>query len=129
MKYLFRVAAAAFLAAQTQAAPTLTDFWDGKAAWVKKRRQNRKQFWFPLCFDSSGRRFAGLLHPQLHGGGREIQNDHRARVGTDGINWTNDGMVLDVSRAAQGTNRAPLWDDRLTSFPEFGKMRHVVSGV
>jgi hypothetical protein len=41
----------------------------------------------------------------------------RAR-GADGINWTNDGMMLDVGRVEQATNgTAQLWDDRLSSFP------------
>ena len=35
MRLFFRTVTAVFLTMQVQAAPTLTDFWKGKAAWIK----------------------------------------------------------------------------------------------
>jgi hypothetical protein len=108
-----------FLAAQAQAAPTLTDFWNGQATWVNDTNRIGSSFGFHFVsiLPRDRELHAYYIGHYTAADGRSKLTIARAR-GADGINWTNDGMVLDVGRAAQATNGAPpVWDDRLTSFP------------
>lgn len=113
------IASMVFLAVQAQAAPTLTDFWNGQATWVKDTGKIGSSFGFHFVsiLPRDHELWAYYINNYTAADGKFKMTIGRAR-GTDGINWTNDGRVLDVGRAGQGTNGTPMaWDDRLTSFP------------
>ena len=119
MKLLAQIAITVLLAVQAQAAPSLTDLWNGQATWVTNASKIGGSFGFHFIsiLPSDHELWAYYIGHYNAADGRSKLTVGRAR-GTDGINWTNDGMVLDVGQAAQGTNGTPpAWDDRLTSFP------------
>ena len=119
MKITPYLATTVFLGFQACAGPTLTDFWNGKAAWVKDAGKIGSSFGFHYVSILPGDHnlWAYYIHNYTAADGKFKMTIGCAR-GTDGINWTNDGMVLDVSREVTATNGAsPAWDDRLTSFP------------
>src|SRR3954452_6549850 len=113
------IALTAFLAVQAPAAPTLTDFWNGQAAWVKDGGNIGSSFGFHfISIPQSDRElWAYYINNYTAADGKFKMTVGRAR-GIDGIHWTNDGRVLDVGRAAAMANATTaVWDDRLTSFP------------
>ena len=119
MRISAHIALTIFLAFEAQGAPTLTDFWNGQATWVKDTGKIGSSFGFHFVsiLPRDDVLYAFYIGHYTAADGRSKLTIGRAR-GTDGINWTNDGMVVDVGRAAQATNGAPpLWDDRLASFP------------
>ena len=123
MRISSHIAITALLAVQAQAAPTLTDLWNGHAAWVKDTGSIGSSFGFHFVsiLPRDQELWAYYIGHYTAADGRSKLTIARAR-GTDGINWTNDGMVLDVGRAMPGTNgNLPAWDDRLTSFPGIWK--------
>ena len=123
MKRLFQVITAVFLLTQVQAAPTLTDFWNGKAEWVKDAEGIGANFGFHFISIIPEKRelWAYYINNYTSAEGKFKMTIGRAR-GLDGLNWTNDGRVLDVSHAASGASGTThLWDDRLTSFPSVWK--------
>jgi hypothetical protein len=108
-----------FLAArQTQSAPTLDDFWQGKAAWVKDAEKIGSNFGFHFVsiIPNHHDLWAYYIHNYEAPDGKLKMAIGRAR-GTNGVDWSEDGMVLDVSHATNSKTRDALWDDRLTSFP------------
>ncbi len=105
--------------APAAAAPSLTDFWGGKAAWVKDAEMvgGAFGFHFPSIIPAGDELWAYYIHNHTASDGKSKMGIGRAR-GTDAINWTDDGMVLDVGGAKSSAGKAVLaWDDRLTSFP------------
>ena len=119
MRISSHIAIIVLLAVQAQAAPTLTDLWNGQATWVKDTGSIGSSFGFHFVsiLPRDQELWAYYIGHYTAADGRSKLTIARAR-GTDGINWTNDGMVLDVGRATPGTNgNLPAWDDRLTSFP------------
>ncbi len=101
------------------AAPALTDFWNGTATWVSDAEKigSAFEFHFISVIPGADEWWAYYIHNYTAPDGKFKMAVGRAR-GTDGINWADDGMVLDVSRAAQSKAGNPkLWDDRLASFP------------
>lgn len=124
MKLLLQITAAVFLTVQAQAGPTLTDFWNGQAVWVKDAEKIGSNFGFHFISILPRDRewWAYYIHGYTATDGKSKMAIGRAR-GTDGIRWTNDGMVLNVGPAPIGvTNQIPAaWDDRLTGFPGIWK--------
>ena len=119
MRISSHIAITVLLSVQAQAAPTLTDLWNGQATWVKDTGSIGSSFGFHFVsiLPRDQELWAYYIGHYTAADGRSKLTIARAR-GTDGINWTNDGMVLDVGRATPGTNgNPPAWDDRLTSFP------------
>jgi hypothetical protein len=118
MRISSHIAITVLLAVQAQAAPTLADLWNGQAAWVKDTGSIGSSFGFHFVsiLPHDQELWAYYIGLYTAADGRSKLTIARAR-GTDGINWTNDGTVLDVG-ATPGTNGTlPAWDDRLTSFP------------
>src|ERR1039458_5604004 len=119
MRISSHIAITVLLAVQAQAAPTLTDLWNGQATWVKDTGSIGSSFGFHFVsiLPRDQELWAYYIGHYTAADGRSKLTIARAR-GTDGINWSNDGMVLDVGRATPGTNgNLRAWDDRLTSFP------------
>jgi hypothetical protein len=119
MKCLLPLIAMVFFGVQAGASPSLTDFWNGNAKWVKDAEKigSDFDFHFVSILAQPHELWAYYIHNYTAPDGKFKMTIGRAR-GQDGLNWTNDGMVLDVSHASAGTNGTPpLWDDRLTSFP------------
>jgi hypothetical protein len=123
LRVLLQIFAVGFLTIHATAEPTLTDFWNGKAMWVKDT-------------DNIGRDFGFHFISILHDGGdiqayyihnyRAADSKLKSTVGRarsrDGVTWTDDGMVLDVSHTTTGgATNALSWDDRLASFPGIWK--------
>jgi hypothetical protein len=123
MNAFFKVATAICLATQAQAAPTLTDLWNGRATWVKDADNIGSDFGFHYVSILSRDRelSAFYIHNFTAVEGKLKLSIGRAH-GMDGIHWTDDGMVLNVSRAATAKNEIPpAWDDRIASFPGIWK--------
>ncbi len=107
-----------FFSIAVPAAPTLTDFWNGQATWVKDADKIGTNFGFHFISVVPGKKniWAYYINNYTAADGKFKMTIGRAH-GADGINWINDGLVLDVSQQEQ-TNGAPFcWDDRITSFP------------
>jgi hypothetical protein len=105
------------------AAPTLTDLWNGKATWVKNADNIGSDFNFHYIsiLPRDRELCAFYIHNYTAVDGKFKQSIGRAR-GTDGVHWTSDGMVLNVSRAAKATDEIPpAWDDRIASYPGIWK--------
>jgi hypothetical protein len=65
--------------------------------------------------------FAYYIHNYTAVDGKFKQAVGRAR-GTDGIRWTNDGMVMNVGRAPTKMDKIPrAWDERIASYPGIWK--------
>lgn len=94
--------------------PTLTDFWNGHATWTASAGGIGRGFGFHFLSITEEQRELRAYFISNHNtaNGKTKSAVGRARS-TDGINWTNDGIVMDVGGSAQ--TRA--WDDRLASFP------------
>ena len=119
IRCLLHLVAGVFFSVQASASPSLTDFWNGNAKWVKDADKIGADFGFHFVsiLLQPNELWAYYIHNYTAPGGKFKMTIGRAR-GQDGLNWTNDGMVLDVGRPSRGTNGATrLWDDRLTSFP------------
>ena len=104
-----------------RSAATLTDLWDGKAAWVNDAEKigSSFDFHFVSMLRQADELWAYYIKHYTAADGRFKMTVGRAR-GTDGINWTDDGMVLDVGRVQPPKPDAappPAWDDRIASFP------------
>lgn len=104
----FILALAATLTVSTHAGPTLTDLWEGKAEWVRDAIQigTNFQFHFPSIRPDGDALEAFYLAPR-----NNKLTIGRARS-VDGLNWANDGTVVDVGRDANDA-----WDNRMASFP------------
>jgi hypothetical protein len=123
MNALYKVAAAICLATQAQAAPTLTDLWNGQAEWVDDAKSIGSEFGlhYVSIMPRDRELFAYYIHNYAATDGKLKSSIGRAH-GTDGIHWTDDGMVLNVSRAATAKDKTPsAWDDRIASFPGIWK--------
>ncbi len=119
MKCLLYLVVVFFFSVQGRAAVSLTDFWNGNANWVKDAQKigGDFDFHFVSILPRQNELWAYYIHNYTAPDGKFKMTIGRAR-GKDGLNWTNDGMVLDVSHSPRGTNGTPPpWDDRLTSFP------------
>ncbi len=116
MRTFLQIIVAVLLALQSQAGPTLTDFWNGKALWVKDADKIGTNFGFHFISVLRGGTDiqAYYIHNYPATDGRIKMAIGRAR-GRDGLHWTDDGMVLDVGHPTNGITRG--WDDRITSFP------------
>lgn len=111
MRLSLLIVAALLLTMPGEAGPTLTDFWNGHARWVKDAENigtNLGLHFISVLSDDHG--------AQAYYIGHYIAPDGKSKLtvagahSADGINWTDDGMVLDVGRPGS-------WDDRLASFP------------
>jgi len=103
------------LSARAASPPTLTDLWDAKAAWVRDAEKigGAFEFHFPSLIRNDRELWAYYIHNHTSkGDGKSRMAIGRAR-GVDGVNWTDDGKVLDVG----GDGKAGAWDDRIASFP------------
>ncbi|MDB6057871.1 MAG: hypothetical protein JWO95_1715 [Verrucomicrobiales bacterium] len=123
VRVLIQLFAVGILTIHADAGPTLTDLWNESAVWVKDSENIGRDFGFY---------FISILHD-----GHDLQayyiHNYRAEnsklkstVGRarslDGVTWTNDGMVLDVSHPTdEGATNALSWDNRLASFPGIWK--------
>lgn len=115
--------AAFLLALDAGAAPMLTDLWNGQGVWVKDTGSIGASFDFHFIsiLKGSDELRAYYIHNYTMPDGKFKMTIARAR-GTDGLNWINDGMVLDIGRPAQPEKEiTPIWDDRLSSFPGIWK--------
>jgi hypothetical protein len=96
--------------------PSLADLWTGKAAWVQD--QSNIGWDFNMHFISILKP-ARELHAYYITSYLPPDKIWRMTVGRarsrDGLQWTNEGMVLDVGDLTNRSARA--WDDRMTSFP------------
>jgi predicted GH43/DUF377 family glycosyl hydrolase len=97
-------------AAENAKAPTLTDLWDGKAAWVPDAEKIGASFdfHFPSIVPQPDGLSGFYIHNYTPADGRFKMSIGRAR-GSDGLHWTDEGKVIDVG--APGS-----WDDRIASF-------------
>jgi hypothetical protein len=102
------------------ASPTLTDLWDDKAAWVKdaERIGSSFSFHYPSIVQNGDEFWGFYLSNYAQPDGKFKMPIGRARS-TDGLKWSDDGMVLDVGPGRPATEKLSpsSWDDRLTSFP------------
>jgi hypothetical protein len=91
------------------AAATLSDLWDSKAAWAADAENVGRgfNFHFLSIAPAAGEFWAYYIHTSALGESKMAIG--RAR-GADGIHWTDDGIVLEVTAEKS-------WDDRLTGFP------------
>jgi hypothetical protein len=108
---------------RVEAGASLAEFWEEKAIWVKDADKIGASFDFHFLsiLRNQNELWAYHIHNYTAPDGKFKMAIGRAR-GTDGINWTNDSMVLDVSHQERATNGSlPLWDDRLSSFPGIWK--------
>jgi predicted RNA binding protein YcfA (HicA-like mRNA interferase family) len=103
--------------------PTLTDLWNGNAAWTPDTDKIGAAFGFHFIsiLPDNGNLYAYYIQNRTAPDGKLNITVGRAH-GTDGVNWTDDGTVLDVGPARPSTNPIPpSWDDRLASFPAIWK--------
>ena len=98
-------------------AVTLTDLWDGRAAWVRDAENVGAEFKFHYVsiLREGEELWAFYIHNHSAADGTIKMGVGRARS-TDGLRWTDDGMVLDV-----GPANPRSWDDRLAGYPGIWK--------
>jgi len=82
--------------------PTLTDFWNTKAVWASDSNNIGGSFGFHFIstITNNSEIWAYYINNYYGPTGSIKSATGRARS-TDGINWTNDGIVLDVGGVAQ----------------------------
>jgi len=109
----------ALFAISAVAEPSLTDLWNGTAFWKKDAENIGRDFGFHfVSIRPSGGELLGYYIHNYRGSDSKLKSTVGRARGRDGINWTNDGMVLDVGHTtAQSATNALNWDDRLASFP------------
>lgn len=107
----FLPAVIALLSLNVLAGPTLTEFWNGRGKWVKDADKigSGFGFHFPSIHQTKSGLEAFYIHHYVAKNGR-LKMTVGLAYGADGVNWADDGQVLDVG--ADG-----MWDDRLASFP------------
>jgi beta-xylosidase len=94
---------------------SLNDLWDDKAAWVPDAQKVGGAFSFHYLSLVRERDEVWAYYIHNHAGtdGKFKQAIGRARS-RDGLEWTDDGMVLDVGPPG-------AWDDRIASYPGIWK--------
>src|SRR5215204_958177 len=87
---------------QAQPSPTLTDFWNTNAVWISDANGIGISFWFhyPSAITNGAETWAYYIDGYYGPTGSLKAVTARARS-TDGIDWTSDGMVLNVGGAPQ----------------------------
>ena len=119
-------------AAHTKAAPSLADFWNGNATWVSDSNNIGSSFGFHCLstIKNGSEIWAYYINNYSSPKGSIKSATGRARS-TDGLNWINDGIVMDGGAPVRPNIRqdkvsvvegqSPYWDDRLATFPGIWK--------
>lgn len=96
-------------------APTLADLWDGKAHWVVDAENVGSDFHmhYPSIINVDKELWAYYIVGYKNERGEDHTGVARARS-TDGVKWTNDGVVLEAGPAG-------AWDSTMASFPGIWK--------
>ncbi|MDB6029165.1 MAG: hypothetical protein JWM68_5388 [Verrucomicrobiales bacterium] len=110
---------------QAQPSPSLANFWNTNAVWASDSNNIGASFGFHClaAITNDAGIWAYYIHNYSAPGGLTKSATGRARS-TDGLKWTDDGIVMDVGgkdKASATNGPGKIWDDRLATFPGIWK--------